>query len=108
MRKQLNEIKATMWIEDAWQPKLQRIGDESIMERFAQIPTITKGQLKRANSVHLYLRVVTIVDLSDPQDTSIQGGMLTGDWQAGSDLKWPYQPQPPKKSWAMFRLLLRQ
>jgi len=68
-----------MWIEDAWQPKLQRIGDESIMEHFSQIPKITKVQLKLANSIRLYLRVVTIADLTDPQGISIRDGMLTGD-----------------------------
>ena len=56
------------------------------MERFTTIPRITKGQLKQANTVRLYLRVITIADLTDPEDSTIPYGMLTGDWQAGSDL----------------------
>ena len=34
--------------------------------------------------------------------------MLQGDWQAGSDLLWPYQPKPPKVFWACFHWCLRQ
>ena len=34
LRCRLHKIGATMWIEDAWQPKLQREGDYSLMERF--------------------------------------------------------------------------
>ena len=33
----MREIKATMWIEKAWAPKLQRENDGEIMERFAAI-----------------------------------------------------------------------
>ena len=33
----MREIKATMWIEKAWAPKLQRENDGAIMERFAAI-----------------------------------------------------------------------
>ena len=47
-------------------------------------------QLKQANTVWLYLRVVTITDLSNTKGTFIPNGMLNGDWQAGSNLKWPY------------------
>ena len=34
--------------------------------------------------------------------------MLNGDWQVGSELKWPYQPLPPKPFWATFRRCLRR
>ncbi len=36
-------------------------------------------------TVRLYLRVITIADLTDPEGSTIPDGMLTGDWQAGSD-----------------------
>lgn len=34
--------------------------------------------------------------------------MLNGDWQAVSDLMWPYQPCPPKAFFATFHKLLRK
>ena len=49
------------------------------MEGFTTIPGITKGQFKQANTVRLYLRVITIADLTDPDGSTIPDGMLTGD-----------------------------
>ena len=55
----------------------------------------------------LYLRVITIADLTDPKSSTIPYGMLTGDWQAGSDLLWPDISCPPKQCWATFRKCIR-
>ena len=77
------------------------------MEGFLRIPGIKRATLRQANSVRLYLRVVTIADLSDVGGTYIPANMLDGSWQAGSDIKWPYQPIPPKRFWTTFRRCLR-
>jgi hypothetical protein len=50
-RARLAEIKGSLWIEKAWMPSLQREGDESLMERFTQIPRITTDILKKTNTV---------------------------------------------------------
>ncbi|KAL3762232.1 hypothetical protein ACHAWU_004770 [Discostella pseudostelligera] len=107
VRARLSDIGGSLWVEKAWTPPLQRVGDDSLMARFITIKGITTAQLKRANAVRLYLRVVTIADLCDPTGTFIPNGMLNGDWQAGSDLQWPFQPQPPKPFFATFRRCLR-
>ena len=107
MKNRLSDIEGTIWIENAWVPSLQRQRDESIIEQFTTILRITKGQLKQANTVRLYLRVITISDLTDPEGSTIPDGMLTGDWQAGSDLLWPDIPCPPKQYWATFRKCIR-
>ena len=78
------------------------------MDQFARIPHISHAELCRANAVRLYLRVITIADLTDVGGHFIPAGMLTGDWQAGSDLQWPYQPLPPKNFWGTFCSCLRQ
>ncbi len=80
IRGRLREMGASLWIEKAWTPALQRIGDESLMARFALIPGITTAYLRQANIVPLYLRVITIADLSDPTGSYIPSGMLSGDW----------------------------
>ena len=77
------------------------------MERFSQCPHISQAMLRKANAVRIYLRVVTIADLADVGGTFIPAGMLTGKWQAGSDLKWPYQqPLPLATFWSTFRRCL--
>ena len=68
LRGRMGEIEATMWIEKAWAPKLQRENDRSIMERFTAIHGATIGQLMKVNSVQLYLRVITIADLTHPSE----------------------------------------
>ena len=83
----MREIKATMWIEKAWAPKLQQENDGATMERFAGIQGATQGELKKVNVVRLYLRVITIADLTHPLGGYIPNGMLTRDWQAGLDLE---------------------
>jgi hypothetical protein len=45
LRNRLSALSASLWIEDTWSPKLQRVGDESIMERFIPIPNITRAEL---------------------------------------------------------------
>jgi len=107
IRHRLSEINGSLWIERAWSPPLQREGDSSIMEAFTQIPRITTSMLRRANTVRLYLRVITIADITNPEGTTIPDGMLNGDWQAGTDLLWPQIPCPPKPYWATFRKCMR-
>ena len=108
LRTRLHEMQASLWIEKKWTPALQRVGDHSLMEQFAQLPGITRTALRQANAVRLYLRVVTIADLADVGGTFIPANMLDGGWRAGSDLKWPYQPIPPKHFWHTFRRCLRR
>lgn len=107
LRSRLNEIDASIWIEKAWAPCLQRDGDGSLMEAFCGIPGIALGQLIRVNEVRIYCRVVTIADLANPNGTHICDGMVDGSWQAGSDLYWLEIPCPPKEDWALFRKCLR-
>lgn len=107
LRSRLEEMGASLWVEKAWTPALQRLGDMSIMERFLGLPGVSRSQLRQANVARLYLRVITIADLCDPTGQFIPSGMLSGDWQAGSNLKWPFQPCPPKSYFAVFRRLLR-
>jgi hypothetical protein len=71
IRNRQSEINSSLWIERAWSPLLQREGDSSIMEAFTQIPRITTSTLRRANTVRLYLRVITIADLTNPEGTTI-------------------------------------
>ena len=83
----MREIEAAMWIEKVWALKLQWGNDGALMERFTAIQGVTTGELKKVNTVRLYLRVITIADLAHPSGGYISDGMLTGDWQAGSDLE---------------------
>ena len=103
----LAQIGASLWIEDIWRPTLQRENNEFIMDRFTQIPGITRAELRQANAVRLYMRVLTIADLAHPTGEFIPDGMLTGRWQAESDFYWPYQTLPPPGFRAVFQRCLQ-
>ena len=62
-RIQKNE-QMKLWIEGAWVPELQQENDESIMEKITRLKGITEGKLKQVNTVRLWLRVVTVADMS--------------------------------------------
>jgi hypothetical protein len=67
IRARLAEIKRSLWIEKAWTPSAQREGNKSLMDRFIQIPRITTGILKKVNTVQLYLQIIIIADLVNPE-----------------------------------------
>ncbi len=108
LRQRMAELNASLWIEDVWRPHHQREGDEFLMDAFIRIPAITTTALRQANTVRLYLRVLTISDLADTTGHFIPDNALTGEWQAGSDIHWPYQVEPPAAFWATFRRCLRR
>ncbi len=108
LHEQLAHIGASLWIEDKWSHPLQRENDAFIMDRFLTIPGITTAQLYQANSVRIYLRILTMSDLAEPSGKFIPDSLLTGEWQGGSDLYWPHQILPPKKHWATFRACLQK
>ena len=87
MRKRFGEVDITIWIEEAWQPELQRLNDAVIMELFADYLETTSRGLEQCNQVRLYLRVITIADITHESGEYIPDHTLTGKWQSGSDLE---------------------
>jgi hypothetical protein len=106
--RQMAGINASLWIEKIWRHPCQHEHNEFIMDCFICIPRITQAQLKQANEVRIYLRVLTIADLVDPSGRFIPDGNLSGDWQGGSDIHWPHQTKPPPTHWATFQRCMRQ
>jgi hypothetical protein len=84
LRERLNEIGGKLWIEDAWQPQLQREGDFSLMERFLSVKTTTRQQNQLRMVLH-WLRVITLADLADPTGRSFQAT----DWPENGKLNLP-------------------
>ena len=107
MRKMFGEIDIMIWIEDAWQPELQRENDAAIMELFADLPGAFWRDLEKCNQVRLYLRVITMADTTHESGEYIPDNMLTGKWQSGSYLECPRKSCPLLEYWAVFRRFLR-
>jgi hypothetical protein len=73
------------------------MNDASMMERIGKLKGMTKGQLKQVNAVRLWMQVVTIADMVNETGTSIMDNMMSGEWRAGTDLKWPKEYCPSKR-----------
>jgi hypothetical protein len=108
IRDRLKAMNGKMWVERQWCPTLQRVNDEAIMILFMKIAGMTKGKLEKLNYVRLFLRVITVADITDEQGTIISGHRFSGKWQANSSLDWPEIPAPPPHYLTMFRSALKQ
>ena len=59
-------------IKDVWHPRLVREHDIILMDRFLTEKTLTKYQKSQLNSVRLWLRVITLADITDPTGRYIE------------------------------------
>ena len=107
IRDSLRRLDGQLWIEDAWTPERQRVGDASLMEAFSRLPSITPGQLNKANHCRLFLKAITLSDITDMTGELIPWEYLTGRARLDSPLIWPRQPQPTDAMWVVFRRLVR-
>ena len=108
IRSNLAKINATMWIENQWNPPLQRDNDQSIMLAFTNLPGITRKRLERANYWRVYLKIITVCDIADVTGHYIPAGRLYGGWQAKSTLNWPQISRPQKKCMHDFNWCFRK
>ena len=79
MRKRFGKVDIAIWIEEAWHPELQRVNDAAIMELFADAPEANQQDLDKCNEVRLYLRVITIVDITHESGEYIPDHTLTSE-----------------------------
>ena len=109
IRSRLAALKGSMAVEKAWQPKLQRLNDDSLMEVVASHPAITRKMRERFNEVRIFLGVTLLSELSNEEGNGIDIMRLHGDWRAQviKPLRLPNQPFPSKVHWANFRKCLR-
>lgn len=94
---------------NALQPAMiQRAKDEYIMDKAARSDYSTKV-LRIINACRLYLQATTIADITDSNGTQLQNTLFhpTPHTLVKSILLWPYQPNPPKKSWKIFYRFLK-
>ena len=109
LRERMEKIrKMKLWIKGAWAPRFQRVNNKSIMERIVRLKGMTKDELKQVKVVRLWMRVVTMADMTNKAGTDIIDNMICGQWRAGTDLKWPKEHCPRKKCWSTFRSCMRQ
>ena len=82
--------------------KLQRSGDVCIMNLPAQ--NFTASQTRQINACRVYLRALTIIDITSLCGTEITSGAWMGTLICSSSLSWQYHPKLP--AWNLWKTFL--
>jgi len=90
-----------------WLPKLSREHNLHLMP-FFQTHRLKKGDLTLLNTCRLYLKVITLSDITSADGTYILQKVKSGTPIQGltSNLDWPNQGKPTYRSWMLWRQLL--
>jgi hypothetical protein len=97
---------ATLHIEQASLPALQRQHDACIMDGIIELGLSTTS-LERINCCRIYLRVTTLSDICTLHGDQIERKAWLGlGRMASSQADWPVQPRPHDKSWGLWRSAL--
>jgi hypothetical protein len=108
LRRCLSALNRSIWVENAWTPKLQQVGDVSLMEALSQLDSAKKADLITANNCRMYLRIITLFDITTMNGRAIDKRLIDGSTRAESTLRWPMQPLPTDRMWTTFRRLLKR
>ena len=106
LRHYLYVIKGRIILDDAWTPELVRENDETIMDAFLGRCDSTEYELALANSVRLYLRVLTLSDITSMNGQCIESWARNGHSPRKSSLNWPVQPRPTLEAVRVWRRFL--
>ena len=110
MREYLNLMGASLELQDARLPQLQREHDSYIMDHVLDNAKFQPAQIKAINWCRMYLGVVTVSDIANAAGTHIQSAMYHGDLDSipthNSWLK-VHQREPNQSSWQQWRRACR-
>jgi len=103
-----HRAKLGIEIEKQWTPKLPRQHDCAWMD-LALMLHFDTYQLRCINTCRLYLKVITISDVTNAKGDRVLPHMVQGQpaIQRSSTLLWPSIPRPPKTFWQHWRILLQ-
>ena len=91
IRNYLAVIGGKVTIKDVWHPRLVRANDIILMDQFLTEHSLTEYQKAKLNYVCLWLRVITLADITDPTGLYIEAWARTGSKRLQSNLAWPRQ-----------------
>jgi len=107
----LSRLDGQIAVKAALKMELQRVNDDSIMERGTDPKAGTKPKTRlMANEARIWMGVTSISDLANVDGTAIELSRLNGKWRAEveSHLTMPNQPQPSPEHFTELRRYLRK
>ena len=108
VRKYLDEIQATIEIDETFIQEKLRTKDRSLME-IALAQDLTEDELKRFNYCRLFVGAMYLSEICKAEGSSLVPGISTGDTsytEYKTTLQQPKQQKPDKKSWKVWTKVL--
>ena len=68
----LHTINGSVIIKDLWTPQPVRESDSILMDNFRNTIKLSEWEWAQVNSVHLWLRALTVADITDPSSKHIE------------------------------------
>jgi hypothetical protein len=110
LRTYLQAVQGHIELDTTYTPPLLRQHDQYIMDLAIQSKRFKPFQLRLLNYCRLYLRVVSIADISNANGSHIPKPVYQGDESAinkNSDWCHVHQPRPGTRAWQEWRKLCR-
>jgi hypothetical protein len=99
-------LKGTITLTSSWIPFPQRQYDQAVMS-LAITSTYTKGELRQLNMCRIYLRVISVSDMTDFDGTRIKQSSYDGTRNhTHPTIRWPNQQRPTKRGWCVWQRCL--
>lgn len=121
----LGRLAPKSWISHLWQfchhfkiklvetattnVTLSRVNDKPIMETIAAYPQFTANDLTHINRCRLFLKVMTLSDITNGTGTQLRHGVLQGTMMELNTTQylWPRQDRPGITSWRLWRKAMK-
>ena len=103
----LHTINGSIIIKDLWTPQPVRESDLILMDNFRNAIKLSEWEWAQVNSVRLWLRALTVADITDPSGRHIEAWARVGGRRIESKLSWPRQEQPSTSAYCIWRKCLR-
>ena len=97
----LHTINGSILIKDIWTPQPVRESDSILMDDFRNAIKLSKWEWAQVNSVCLWLRALTVADITDPSGRNIEAWARVGGRRLESKLSWPRQEQPSTSAYCI-------
>jgi hypothetical protein len=106
LRSVLTTQKLSIRLDEPGIPPLQRTHDSYLMDHILQSNHYTAAEVRKLNYCRLYLNVVTVSDITQPNDNSVDPSFYTGHLAASSsrpNLMSVHQERPSEQEWKLWR-----
>ena len=87
----LHTTNGSIIIKDLWTPQPVREVDSILMDDFRNTIKLSKWEWAQVNALCLWLRALTVEDITDPSGRHIEAWARVGGRRLESKLSWPCQ-----------------